>query len=86
MVFLKLVVVKYSISGVLIQERARSFFSKLYPDTDSECFKGSTELLTKFSQLMKWLDEAAKIRLDSMKQSTLFSCFKHQNNVHLLWL
>ena len=38
------------VSGVLLQEKARSFFVKLYPNADPESFKGSTEWLTKFNQ------------------------------------
>ena len=38
------------ISGVLLQEKARSFFTKLYPDADPLSFKGSTGWLTKFNQ------------------------------------
>ncbi len=38
------------VSGVLIQEKARSFFYKLYPDADPESFKGSTGWLTRFNQ------------------------------------
>ena len=30
------------VSGVLLQKKARSFFSKLYPDADPQSFKGST--------------------------------------------
>ncbi len=37
------------VSGVL-QEKSRWFFSKLYPDHDTECFKGSTGWLTRFNQ------------------------------------
>lgn len=37
------------VSGVLLQEKARSFFPKLYPDEDPDCFKASTGWLTKFN-------------------------------------
>ena len=37
-------------SGVLLQEKAKSFFSKLYPDTDPESFKGSTGWLRRFNE------------------------------------
>ena len=36
-------------SGVLLQEKARVFFAKLYPDADPESFKGSTGWLRKFN-------------------------------------
>ena len=38
------------VSGVLLQEKARSFFAKLYPDADPQSFKGSTGWLTKFNK------------------------------------
>ena len=38
------------VSGVLLQEKARNFFPKLYPDADSQSFKGSTGWLTRFNQ------------------------------------
>lgn len=37
------------VSGVLLQEKAKSFFSKLYPDDNPESFKASTGWLTKFN-------------------------------------
>ena len=37
------------VSGVLLQEKARSFFAKLYPDADPQSFKGSTGWLSKFN-------------------------------------
>ena len=37
------------VSGVLLQEKARVFFAKLYPDTDPDSFKGSTGWLRKFN-------------------------------------
>ena len=37
------------VSGVLLQEKARSFFSKLYPNADPDSFKGSTGWLTRFN-------------------------------------
>ena len=37
------------VSGVLLQEKARSIFAKLYPDADSDSFKASTGWLTKFN-------------------------------------
>ena len=37
------------VSGVLLQEKARVFFPKLYPDADSDTFKGSTGWLRKFN-------------------------------------
>ena len=38
------------VSGVLLQEKARSFFAKLHLDADSQSFKGSTRWLTKFNK------------------------------------
>jgi hypothetical protein len=37
------------VSGVLLQEKARVFFEKFYPDADPETFKGSTGWLRKFN-------------------------------------
>ena len=37
------------VSGVLLQEKARSFFSKLYPNANPDSFKGSTGWLTRFN-------------------------------------
>ena len=37
------------VSGVLLQEKARVFFAKLYLDADPESFKGSTGWLRKFN-------------------------------------
>ena len=37
------------VSGVLLQEKARSFFGKLFPDADSYSFKASMGWLTKFN-------------------------------------
>ena len=39
-----------SVSGVLLQEKAHSFFMRLYPDDDPQSFKGSTGWLTKFNK------------------------------------
>ena len=38
------------VSGVLLQEKARVFFVKFYPDADPETFKGSTGWLRKFEE------------------------------------
>jgi hypothetical protein len=37
------------VSGVLLQEKARVFFAKLYPEVDPDSFKGSTGWLQKFN-------------------------------------
>ena len=37
------------VSGVLLQEKAHSFFYRLYPDADPESFKASTGWLTKYN-------------------------------------
>jgi len=37
------------VTGVLLQEKARSFFVKFYPDCDPDTFKGSTGWLRKFN-------------------------------------
>ena len=36
-------------SGVLLQEKARVFFAKFYPNADTEMYKGSTRWLRKFN-------------------------------------
>ena len=38
------------VSGVLLQEKACSFFTKLHPNNDPQSFKGSTGCLTKFNK------------------------------------
>ena len=38
--------------GVLLQEKARNFFPKLYPDADSQSFKGSMGWLTGLISIM----------------------------------
>ena len=50
------------VSGVLLQEKACSFVTKLYPDADLEGFKGSTG----------WLDEAQSMPRNQEHPATMY--------------